>query len=223
MSSISSTDADPGEEDERRNCPAPVGVADGTTSKTNALAAVAAAAAATRARESHLQLAGEKHARYYSAAVLSLPAPFAATDDKDDDDDGDGAMDDDIDDDCNGMTGDNGDKDSMDYDNDGNGATDDDVDDDDGNRTTNGNRTTEVDVNEDGYGTSDDNIDDNCDGATDGRHRLEACGGCATKVTRGVGTRQQATRQTAGERDAIGRRGASVQEATGLDRPSLRV
>ena len=92
----------------------------------------------------------------------SLSAPSAAMDDKVDDDDGDGAMDDDVDDD-------------------GDGATDDEVDDDDGDPTTDGDRTTDDDVDDDGYGTTDDDIDDDCDGATDGCHRLDACGGCATK------------------------------------------
>jgi hypothetical protein len=74
LSSISLTDADCGEEDRRSNCPAAVGVANGTTSATDA---PAAAAAAVRARESHLQLAGEERARYYSAAALSSSAPSA--------------------------------------------------------------------------------------------------------------------------------------------------
>ncbi len=86
--------------------------------------------------------------------------PSAATDDKVEDDDGNGAMDDDVNDD-------------------GDGATD--VDDDDGDPTTDSDRTTDDDVNDDGYGTTDDDIDDDCDGVTDGRHCLDACGGCATK------------------------------------------
>ncbi len=53
----------------------------------------------------------------------------------------------------------------------GDSATDDDVDDDDGNPLTDGDRTTDDDV----------DIDDDCGGGTDGCHRLDACGGCATK------------------------------------------
>ena len=68
-----------------------------------------------------------------------------------------------------------------DVDDDGDGATDDDVDDDNGNPTTDGDCTADNKVDDDGYGTTDDNINDDCNGATDGRHRLDACGGCATK------------------------------------------
>ncbi len=68
-----------------------------------------------------------------------------------------------------------------DVDDDGDGATDDGIDDDHGDPTTDGDRTADDDVDDNGYGTMDDDIDDDCDGATDGRHRLDACGGCATK------------------------------------------
>ena len=120
-----------------------------------------------------------------------------AADDKVNDDDGAGVMDEDIDYDCDGVTGDDDDDDKDDamddnatnddarddnIDDDGDGATDDGVDDDDGTRTTDGNHTTDDDVNNDGYSTTDDDIDDNCNGGTDGRHRLDACGGCAPKV-----------------------------------------
>ena len=86
-------------------------------------------------------------------------------------------MDDDIDDNCDGATGDNNDDDATDDngDDDGNGVMDDYVNDDDGDCTT------DDGVDDDGYGAMDDDIDNDCDGATDGRHRLEACGGCATK------------------------------------------
>ena len=106
-----------------------------------------------------------------------------AMDDKVDDNDGNGAMDDVINNDCYGATGDKEDNNATDddIDNNGNGTEDCDVDDDDGDRTTDGDRKTDDDVNNDGYGTTDDNIDDNCDGATDGRHRLDACGFCMTK------------------------------------------
>jgi hypothetical protein len=67
-------DADHGGEDGRSNSPAATGLANGTTSATDA---PAAAAATARARESHLQLAGEEHARYYSAATSLLSAPSA--------------------------------------------------------------------------------------------------------------------------------------------------
>ena len=106
-------------------------------------------------------------------------------------------MDDDIDDDCDGATGNDDDNDATDngVDDNGDGATEDYVDDD------NGNRTTDDDVNDDGYGATDDNIDNGCDGATDGRHCLDACGGCATKgdarrrhVTTGNATTIQRTR-----------------------------
>ena len=76
LSSISLTDADRGEEDGRHDCPAATGAADGTTSVTDA-PAIAAAAPAARARKRYLQLAGEKHTRYYLAAVLSSSAPSA--------------------------------------------------------------------------------------------------------------------------------------------------
>ncbi len=42
-------------------------------------------------------------------------------------------------------------------------------------------RTTDDDVDNDGYSVAEDDIDDDCNGATDGHHRLDACGGCATK------------------------------------------
>ena len=61
-------------EDGRCNCPVAAGVANGTTSTPDA---PAVAVAAARAMESHLQLAGEEHARYYSAAASSLSAPSA--------------------------------------------------------------------------------------------------------------------------------------------------
>ncbi len=76
----------------------------------------------------------------------------AATDNKVDNDDGDGAMDDDINDNCDGVTGDDDDNDA-----------------------------TDEDVNDNGNGATDDGIDDYCNYATDGHHRLDACGGCATK------------------------------------------
>ena len=77
-------------------------------------------------------------------------------------------MDDDIDDDCDGVTGDNNDDNNDnatddDINNNGNGATDDYIDDDDGDRSM------------------DDDVSDNGYGATDGRHRLDACGGCVMK------------------------------------------
>jgi hypothetical protein len=95
-------------------------VADRTTS---AIDAPAATATAMRARESHLQLAGEEHARYYSAAVSLSSAPSAVTDDKVDNNDGNDAMDNNINDDCDGATGndDNDDATDNDINNDGNG------------------------------------------------------------------------------------------------------
>ena len=153
---------------------------DRTTSATDA--PVAAAAAAARARESHLQLAGEEHARYYFTAMSLLSAPSTATDNKVNDN-GDGAMDDDINDNCDGASGDHDDEDATDnnVNGDSDGAADDNVDNDDGNRTTDGDRTMDNDVDDDGYGTTDDNMVGNCGGATDGHHCLDACGGCATK------------------------------------------
>ena len=155
------------------------GVADGTTSATDA---PATAAAAARARESHLQLAGEEHARYYSVAASSLSAPSVATDDKVEDDDGNGTMDDNINDDCDSATGNDDDEDAMDdnVDDDGNGATDNDVNDDDGDRTTDCDRTTDDDVDDDDHGLTDDDINDDCDGTTYGRLCLDTCGGCTT-------------------------------------------
>ena len=193
-------------------------MADGTTSATDA----PAAAAAARARESHLQLVGEEHARYYSAAALSLSAPSATTDDKVDDNDGNGAMDDNINNDCDCATGNDNNEDAMndDVDDDGDGATDDYVDNDNGNRTTGDDRTTDDDVDDNGYGAADDDINNDCDGATDGHHCLDACGGCATKsdvsrrhATTGNTTTSQQTRSkwearhqgTRGDRALIGR------------------
>ena len=106
-------------------------------------------------------------------------------------------MDDDINDDCNGVMDDENDEDATEHevDNDGNGAMEDYVDNEDGNRTT------DDDVKDDGYGTTDEDIDDNCNGATDGRHCLDACGGCAKKgnarrrhATAGDATTSQQTR-----------------------------
>ena len=106
-------------------------------------------------------------------------------------------MEDDIDDNCNGATG-NGDNDDAtdnDVNNDGDGAMEDYVNDD------NGDCTTDYDVNNDGYGATDDSINNDCDGVTDSRHCLDACGGCTTKgdarrrhATTGNATTSQRTR-----------------------------
>jgi hypothetical protein len=107
-----------------------------------------------------------------------------ATDDKVDNNYGNGAMEDDVDNDCDGATGNNDNNNNPTdnaIDDDGNGTTDDNVDNDNGDRMTNGDRTADDDVDVDGYDTTDEDIDDDCDGATDGCHCLDACGGCATK------------------------------------------
>ncbi len=107
-------------------------------------------------------------------------------------------MEDNINNDCDGATGDNDDDNDAthkDVDDDGNGATEDYVDNEDCDRTT------DDDVNDDGYGGTDDDINNDCEGATDGRHCLDACGGCATKgdarqrhATTGNATTSQRTR-----------------------------
>ena len=86
-------------------------------------------------------------------------------------------MDDDIDNDCNGRSGNDNENNATDDDvnDDGNGATEDYVNDD------NGNRTADNGVKDDGYGPTDDDIDNDCNGGTDGCHRLDTCGSCSTK------------------------------------------
>ena len=85
------------------------------------------------------------------------------------DNDCNGVTDDDVDDDGNGAT-----DDDVDYDNQ-DGATDDKVDDNDGNGATDDN------IGDDCYGATDNEVDNDGDGTTGGRHRLDACGGCALK------------------------------------------
>jgi hypothetical protein len=145
------------------------------------------------------------------------------TDNKFDDNNGNGAMDHDTNNDCDGATGDNNNDEynatDGDINNDGNGATDDNVDDVDGNRTTDGDRTMDDDVDNNGYGTTNNNIDDDWDGAMDGRHRLDACGGCATKsdVRRRHATTGDATtsRQTRCKREEKHQRTRDDRASTG--------
>jgi hypothetical protein len=98
--------------------------------------------------------------------------PDNATDNEVKDDDGDGATGDDINDDCDGATGDDDDDDddhdnAMGNDNDDDVTMDKDVDD-------YGNGATGDEVDDDGDGAMDDDVINNCNGATGGRHCLDA-------------------------------------------------
>ena len=51
--------------------------AEGAANRTTATTNSRAAAAVVKTREMYLQLTGEEHARYYSAAALLSSAPYA--------------------------------------------------------------------------------------------------------------------------------------------------
>jgi hypothetical protein len=99
--------------------------------------------------------------------------PDNATDNKVKDNDGNGAMDDDIDNDCDGATGNDEDDDDNNHDN---GMGDDDDDDDamDDDVDNDGDGTMGDKVDDDGDGATDKDVINNCNGATGGRHCLDA-------------------------------------------------